>query len=311
MTKESEHFTSEEIYMINTTTLEEVCNEASPGFAYFASICNPHLFPGSEYPWHWHSYAQCFYVLEGQIDYQLPSGTFRFKKGDGGYINSNILHKMACRTSGTCLFTEQLFAPSFIGGFVHNVIMTKYVLPITNNSAFEIFCFRQENPDHQELIEHLKNAYELFKNKDDCFELLIRVEYSLFWSKFYKLTGEYRNTLSGSHSSARIKAMLHYINEHYMQKITLDEIAAAGACSTRECNRSFKNELHTTPFEYLAQIRMNKAVGYLTTTSYPITLISEMCGFSDPSHFTKSFKAIYHMSPKEFRRTGGISEETG
>ena len=103
-------------------------------------------------------------------------------------------------------------------------------------------------------------------------------------------------------SSSRIKLMITYLNEHFIEKVTLNEIAAAGMCSRRECNRAFQTQLHTTPFEYLLNVRLQQACQYLVNSCHSITDISISCGFSSTSYFTKLFREKFGCSPREYRR---------
>ena len=292
----------ENTYSINQSTLEEICIEHNASFSYYSNGCNPHVFTEGIYPWHWHSYMQLFYVVEGEMEYQLPSGNYIFRKGEGGFINSNILHKMICRTSSPCFYIEHLFSPSFIGGYFHSDIMIKYVKPVSENPDFDIFKFDNKDPIQQDILKNIQLCYDLFQKKESCYELVVRANLSLLWVSFFKVTATVREHSSKKISSGRIKAMLLYINEHYQEKITLDQIAEAGACSTRECNRSFKKQLKTSPFGYLNELRLHKASFMLLNSNRSIIEIAEECGFSDSSHFSKSFKTAFNTTPKQYRQ---------
>lgn len=290
-------------YTINSATMEEICADHRLGFPFFAKCNEPHMFPNGIYPWHWHSYVQFIYVLEGRVEYKLESGSYLFRRGEGAFINSSVMHTLSCSNSKKCKYIELLFSPLFIGGSMQNDIMRNYVRPITDNSSFDIFRLDPDEEEHEEILDLLSEAYELFERNEEGAELLISSTLTLMWARFFSLTKPIRQTLVEDRpSSNRLKAMLFFINENYSERITLEQIAAAGTCSRRECNRTFKSQLGTTPFEYLTTIRMNKAATLLINSTMPITQISEQCGFSDPSHFTKAFKASFMKSPKQYRQ---------
>ena len=290
-----------DLYQIDQNTKEEAWKGYNPGFSCYAAICNPNSFPGRAYPWHWHSYVQFFYVLEGTITYQLPSGSYTFFKGEGGFINSNALHTLTNKCSIDASFIEELFYPEFIGSVDRSDIMKCYVQPITENTSFDIFKLDNQNPKSVNILSLISDIYEIYTKKEECFELYIRSKLSLLWADFYQVSKESRETIISTPSSGRLKTMLLYINEHFTDKITLDDIAEAGTCSKRECNRVFQTQLHITPFQYLTQLRLNKAAAMLRNSNIPITHISESCGFTDSSHFTKAFKAQYDVTPKQYR----------
>lgn len=292
----------ENYYRLNSSTLEEVCEEHTPGFLFFAAESDPSIFAGGMYPWHWHTYVQFIYVKEGEMIYQTPGEICHFHAGESGYINANVPHKLWGAPGQKTLYVEILFYPSMIGGSNNGNIMQKYVRPITENSGFEIFAFNRAMKECRKAEDLLTDIYSLFSEKQDCYELLIQAKLSLLWVMLFELSEEIRTRVSAKPSTGRLKTMLLFINEHYGEKITLEDIAEAGTCSRRECCRVFQNELHTTPFQYLAEVRVNQATHMLVNTDEAITVISENCGFSDPSHFSKVFRAKSGMTPKEFRR---------
>lgn len=294
-------YSIENDYSINITTLEETRLANTPGFPFFTEETDNFKSPPT-YPWHWHPSVQFFYVVSGEIKYTLPNGTYIFKKGHGGFINANILHMLHYAENQPCRFVYHVFHPEFIGGSLQSDIMTKYVRPITDNSDFDFFHLNGDNPSHKPILELLKETYEHYTAKDPYYELYIRSKISIMWIMFNEVTHNYRTNLIGKLSSDRIKAMLAYLNNHYMEKVTLEKIAQAGMCSKRECNRSFQNQLHTSPFDYLLQIRMQKACNYLVNTSSSITDISTACGFGGTSYFIKLFREKYGYSPKEYRK---------
>lgn len=288
-------------YRLNAVTLEEVCQGHTPGFLFFATECDPSVFVGGVYPWHWHSYVQFFYVLEGELIYTTHGGTFHFHPGEAGFINANVPHMLTVKTGRETRYIEYLFYPSMIGGSHHGNIMQKYVQPITENTGLEILLFQKNMPGQEEIAGLLKEVYSLFYGKANCYELLIQAKLSILWARMFEFSREYRKNLQVMPTSERLKTMLLYINEHFAEKITLEQIAEAGTCSCRECSRTFQNDLHTTPFQYLREIRVNKAAHMLINTNESVTFISEACGFSDPGHFSKIFKKQSGMTPKDFR----------
>ncbi len=291
----------ENCYRLNEATLEEVCEQHTPGFLFFASECDPSKFAGSMYPWHWHAYVQFFYVKEGELTYRTPGGEFHFHPGEAGFINANVLHMMAAKPGVKTRYMEYLFYPSMIGSTHRGDIMNKYVHPITKNAGFEGIIFGEDTRDDCDVRQLLIEIYELFAEKSECYELLIQAKLSLLWACLFRLSADERSRKEAKPTSSRLRSMILYINEHSAEKITLEDIAAAGICSRRECSRVFQHDLHTTPFQYLMEVRINKATQMLTETDEPVTGISEICGFSDPSHFSRIFREKSGMTPREFR----------
>jgi len=86
-----------------------------------------------------------------------------------------------------------------------------------------------------------------------------------------------------------------------------DEIAALVALSTRQLERVFAKHLGVSPKRHYLQLRLEKARGLLRQTSLSVTDICVACGFRSLSHFSKSYRNTFGLSPgQEKRGTGAI-----
>ena len=96
--------------------------------------------------------------------------------------------------------------------------------------------------------------------------------------------------------------MLQYIQAHYSEELTLEQIAASAAVSKSMCLRYFRQIIDTTPIRYLLQYRIEKAAGLLLSTEKKVGEIATVCGFSDISYFTRRFREINGCTPLEYRK---------
>ena len=103
-------------------------------------------------------------------------------------------------------------------------------------------------------------------------------------------------------SNDKIKLMMIYIHEHYREKISIPELAAAAYLSERECYRVFHDCLHMTPVEYIKAYRLQAACQMLAKGQEAVTVISHECGLGSSSYFGKVFREYTHCSPTEYRR---------
>ncbi|MBR6178726.1 MAG: helix-turn-helix transcriptional regulator [Bacteroidales bacterium] len=91
------------------------------------------------------------------------------------------------------------------------------------------------------------------------------------------------------------------LTENFQNPPTLRELAAS--VGTNECTlkKVFKQMFSITVFDYLNDLRMNKAARLLADGDSAINDIAQDLGFSSQSHFTTSFRKRYGLTPKEFR----------
>lgn len=102
------------------------------------------------------------------------------------------------------------------------------------------------------------------------------------------------------HAQIAIKA-IHYVDEHYASKLTLDEIAHHVYLSPSYFSKVFHNDMHCNFNTYLNYIRVEKSKLLLITQPDSITAISAQVGFEDQSYFTKVFKKLTGVTPGKYR----------
>lgn len=98
-----------------------------------------------------------------------------------------------------------------------------------------------------------------------------------------------------------IKKVIDYMNENYTASVSCDEMANLIKMDKFGFIRSFKAQTSKTPYEYLLDLKIEKAKKMLRASDYSITEISMLCGFSSHSHFTSTFKKKAGISPTEYR----------
>lgn len=95
---------------------------------------------------------------------------------------------------------------------------------------------------------------------------------------------------------------LSYIEEHYAEKCTLEDIAAHAHFSPVYFHGIFKKAVGKTPNEYLAEYRIEKSKQLLLMESMGIASIAAASGFSSQSYFNYCFKAATGETPSEYRK---------
>lgn len=92
-----------------------------------------------------------------------------------------------------------------------------------------------------------------------------------------------------------------YIDEHYSEKITIEDLANVALCSIQNVYRIFQKNFDLSPHNYINRIRLEKASVLLENSDHSVAEISETAGFDDPAYFSKLFKKRYRLSPKKYR----------
>ncbi len=92
-----------------------------------------------------------------------------------------------------------------------------------------------------------------------------------------------------------------YIDQNYHTDISVLDIAKSCKIHRNYLARIFRENLGVSPQEFLINFRMKKAIQLLITTKIPIKDIGNAVGYPNQLHFSRAFKNVYGMSPREYR----------
>ena len=126
---------------------------------------------------------------------------------------------------------------------------------------------------------------------------------------FYKLTEEswsvflemVKSSKKEEKYSKPVLECLTYIDSHFNNKITLEEVGEKLGLNSCYLATLFKKETGTTFGEYVADIRTDTAKVLLSKTDYTFTQIAYSLAFCSQSHFTNSFKKRTGLTPRQYR----------
>lgn len=144
------------------------------------------------------------------------------------------------------------------------------------------------------IFQGLKRAYPIINNSE-----LIENYIAYIFAQNY-LFGNSGNK-NGKTLSKEVTDTIRYLNLNLSEKIDMDFLAARVYLSHSALIWKFKQELNTTPSQYLIHLRLRYAKHLLINTDYSITNISELCGYSNPFYFTNAFRKYTGKNPTSFR----------
>ena len=94
-----------------------------------------------------------------------------------------------------------------------------------------------------------------------------------------------------------------YVERHFAEKVTLDDLARVAAVSPSYLIRLFKRQLETTPHDYLLRYRISRAKELLAETTLTSAVIAERVGFASESNFSYRFKQMTGQGPRAYRQS--------
>lgn len=240
---------------------------------------------------HTHNCSELFYVIEGQGQFLIENKTYPVSINDLIIVNPNVLHTEVSLNASPLKY----------------IVLGVEGLELTASSQDENtnFCILNLKNVKDTILHHLQNMLSEIETKkpgydivcQDLMEILIvligrQTNFSTMLTPINKKT----NRLCGSTK--------RYIDSHYQESISLDQLAELNHVSKFHLSHAFTEEYGISPINYLISKRISEAEHLLLTTDFSLSLISNTTGFSSPSYFAQIFKKQKGMSPTEFRKKG-------
>lgn len=99
-----------------------------------------------------------------------------------------------------------------------------------------------------------------------------------------------------------IREATHFVEQNFQNDISVEDMAAACSLNRSYFGKIFREAVGKSPQEFLISYRMNKAAELLKLTKLSIGDISNAVGYANQLHFSRAFKSVYGISPKQWRR---------
>ena len=284
--------------------LEEILPYEDEAFPYLVFYEELDQYLEGFVPWHWHEEIEFFTVIQGRLRFSTNQSTYDLAEGEGGFINSNVMHKYEPLPGSRVIVTGEVLNSTILSGGTRSYYHHKFIEPILENDALDVMIFRPSSPTHRQILSHLRASQDIADTGAFGFELEVRNHLCEVWLLISKEAPAASDTKSRTNSlnSERIKKMMLYIKTHYAERISLQDIAGAAHISEREALRCFQNNLDTTLFSFLLSYRCRAAADRLRNSSDSVTDIAYSCGFSNPSYLGKIFKQEMGVSPLQYRK---------
>ncbi len=260
--------------------------------------------------WNWHPEIEIIIINHGDVVFMTNDKKESLHAGQGVVVNANVMHSIVPENEdANCSMYSTKFSPSFLFETKDPSFAERYLLPVINSRTFQYMTLDEENDKEARLLEFINGVIALNLVKNFGFELLTKARLCEFWIALMNSavpeTMQKKSAGSVHLDEQRVKEMIHYIEEHYSEKITLEELASSVHISRSECCRCFKRSLNLTPIEYLMRYRILKAASMIRKNPPLNISFSELAyqvGFNNASYFNKVFRQYLNCTPGEYKK---------
>ncbi len=296
---------------LSLQTLEENTSELGdvgfPVQVYYIELSKMYM---QRIRWHWHPEIEILIVNHGQADLLTDDKKVRLRAGEGILLNQNVMHSIQpIDEDANCSFYIVVFHPSFLFGYGNTVMSSKYLVPVISSPAFKIMELNEHEPKLEAILNLTNNVIAANLTKKYGYELVIKSYLCQLWTALLDYVIPQNITKSKevtiSTDETRVKDAILYIELHFHEQITLEQLATSIHISKSECCRCFKRTLQVTPIEYLMKYRIFRATQMLQRNDPEALSMSSLAfsvGFNNASYFNKVFKQFLGCTPSEYKR---------
>ncbi|WP_238881840.1 AraC family transcriptional regulator [Clostridium sp. YIM B02551] len=251
-------------------------------------------------PPHWHEQLLLMYIEKGTLELTCGEQKVIANQGEIIIVNPYEIHSIENPNSVVEYYLLKLDISLLLG----NQPDLRQIMCMDQLLKNRIL-FKNKITNDNFLVESMKFIINEFLEKKQGYTLAIR---GLSYQILTALLRRYAKTIPDQaeydmqyRRVRQIKPVITYIEEHYSEKITLDELSAVIHLSTIHFSRVFKTVTGFSPMEFLNRVRIQKAVQLLLKTDKSIVEIAMDTGFNDGNYFSRFFKKCRKETPSEFR----------
>ncbi len=247
---------------------------------------------------HLHTSMEIYLIRSGSCSMDIGDTTIHCAKGDFVMIFPNVVHSFYLDDSGECTFCHIHF---FTNLFARIIPSENTPVNLIHALLFASpACHRQAaDSELEELTESVIRMYQSGAHSPAEINSLLLC---LLMHVLHRSDPDGTVGSQPEFQEKYVSFALNYIENNYMHKILLEDIAKELHISSRYLGKLFTRYMNVSPGNYINIYRINRAIELMETTTLTLTEISGRIGLKDSQHFSKLFFHIIGMTPSAYRK---------
>lgn len=237
---------------------------------------------------HFHKCYELFILFDGEVEMVIQDKVYQGSAGNVLLVPAEHFHRTVCKRKCTRVVIN--FSYEYLNLFYSRKTIAEML------KCFDL-TFIQLDKEVSATIFKLSNDVIDAENDGIRMLRLGEILYTLCENMNYDLSEK-----DNSPSLMLASDILSFINDNYKSLFEIGEIADKFYISREHLCRLFKKYTGLTVISYINSCKLKSAQRMLKETKKSIVEISDECGFSTPSYFSKVFKRNYQISPLDFRK---------
>lgn len=241
----------------------------------------------------WHREPELVYVMSGKAECVINGEEQTLDKGEFVLLNSEDVHLARPLEDSSCSLLFVIFSLEYIKQFKNAV----------DGLLFDIDSVSGIKERVGGLLGKISDSY----GNNSAYISMLQIAYV---NQIYYLLLEhcvcYRRLPNSSGIPKRdfsyAKTAISYINENYSREITLDEISSIVNLSPSYFSKYFKKVTQTSFSEYLANLRLEKAIRDMLDNNTSVSAAALKNGFANVKSFITQCKKVYNCTPAQYKK---------
>ncbi|MBQ9198340.1 MAG: AraC family transcriptional regulator [Clostridia bacterium] len=264
-------------------------------------LLRQYVYHVASFHYNWHKEIELLCVMRGSVEVCAGTDIFELGEDDLLLINANVGHATLSRSLDSVIMLVRI-DPSFF----------KKAYPDFEHRRIRLYS--QQSNRNENRFSALRSCMArmmLAKLSDDGLSAFAYdgALYTLAWRLLRDFQPEEQAAavFSDKENESNVHGMIQYLEQHYRQRITLQDMARQWNYSTTYASQLFKEYVGINFYDYLTRIRLRQATRDLSETQKKIVDIAAENGFQDLKSFNTKFREMFGRSPSDYRRS--LAEE--
>lgn len=257
---------------------------------------------------HHHDFYEIDFLLSGNVTYAIESRVYRVMPGDVLVISPKELHQVFIDPNVEPYERYTLWiTPSLLARLSTEKTDLARCFDTGRQGYGNLIRLKrfQRNIMHT-LMDEILQEMDTAEYGSDIFRDALLVHLMVFINRIVNSNVEQPD--NAVYTSPIVSEVISYINLHYGEPLSLEELAEKFYVSKYYLSHEFSRHMETSIYRYLQKKRLLMARQMLAQGKKP-NVVSVACGFGDYTSFYRAFRGEYGMAPRDFMQCHGSEQK--
>ena len=249
----------------------------------------------------WHREPELVYVTKGSAECIVNGEELTLEEGGFILLNSEDVHLVRPVGESSCSLLSMIFSLEYIKLFRNSV----------DGILFDLESDKDVKVKINSLLGEIAKSFENKSNYNSLLQIAyvnhiyyLILEHCVCYKRLPASSGLPKRDFSYA------KTAISYINENYTREITLDEISMIVNLSPSYFSKYFKKVTQISYSEYLANLRLEKAIQDMLENNTSVSAAALRNGFANVKSFITQCKKVYKCTPAQYKKRITDKENT-